>query len=241
MTIQIDNRKGSAELQPHISAPTTLARLEFADFAFLGNGPDSPVSIGIERKALRDLVSSIISGRLSGHQLIGLMNSYDYVYIVVDGPFKTGNDGYIRVPQGRKNWAALTVGSKPVPRALLDSYLNSLLVTCGIYHEFLWTNKLTGQWLTSLYKWWQKPWSSHKAHLGFHTPPPKKTMFKKPTLVHRMIKEIDKVGWDKGLAISKKFSSIAEIVMSSEKDLMKVDGVGKILAKRIRNALWGET
>ena len=65
-------------------------------------------------------------------------------------------------------------------------------------------------------------------------------MFLKPSLVHRMIKEIDKVGFEKGLVISKNFRCMADIVLSDMKDLQKVPGVGKVLAQRILNSLWGE-
>jgi len=240
MTILIDSRKGSAELAQYITAPTKIAHLEFADFSFLGNGQHCPVSVGIERKSIRDLISSIVSGRLSGHQLIGLSNSYDYSYIVVDGVFKTGKDGLIRVPKGRGEWCVVQLGSQVIPKSMIDNYLNNLLVVCGVFHEFTPSAHQTGAWVTSLYKWWQKPWADHKAHLAFHSDAPKRAMFKKPSLVHRMIKEIDKVGWDKGLAISKKFACMADIVMADKKDIESVRGIGKVLAKRILNDLWGK-
>ncbi len=236
--IQIDNRKGSKELAPFISEPTELKRLHFADFAFQGNGPHGPVSVGIERKSIRDLISSIISGRLSGHQLIGLINSYDYVTIVVDGAFKTGKDGYIRVPIGRGKWVVLQNGNQAVSRSFIDNYLYSLFLSNNVYNQFNSSARQTGLWVEAQYKWWQKPWAKHSAHLSFYTAPPKKAIFKKPSVTHRMIKEVDKVGWEVGLKIARAFPTMASIVMAEQKDLEKIPGVGKVLAARILDSLW---
>ena len=130
MTILIDNRKGSAELAKYIDSPTKLLTLEYADFAFQGNGPNGQVSIGIERKSIRDLISSILTGRLSGHQLIGLVNSYDYVSIVVDGPTKTGTDGYMRIPKGRGKWVVLRLGEQNMSRSFIQNENTGIMSQC---------------------------------------------------------------------------------------------------------------
>jgi ERCC4-type nuclease len=239
MALQIDNRRGSAELAKYISVPYELTRMDFADFCFVGNGPDGPVNIGIERKTIRDLLSSINTGRLSGHQLIGLANSYDYIYIVVDGAFKAKSDGLLRVPCGQGNWTTLKLGDRPVHKSMIDNYFNNLFAVLGISHEFTNSPMQTGMWVSATYKWWNKKWTEHKAHLDFHVTKPRRVMMSKPTTLHRMIKEIEGVGWDKGLVVSRAFNSMAEIVMAEEKDISKGRGIGKILAKRILNTLWG--
>jgi ERCC4-type nuclease len=240
MTVLIDDRKGSKELQKYISSPSKLVRMGYGDFAFQGNGPNGTVGIGIERKSIPDLISSIVSGRLTGHQLIGLVNSYDYVSIVADGPIKTNKDGHVLIPKGKNKWVPVMLKDKPLSRSFLDNYLYSLFITTDIWSHFTPSAKQTGLWIDSQYDWWQKKWTEHKAHLGFYVPKPPRPMFLKPSLVHRMIKEIDKVGWEKGLSISKNFRCMADIVLSDVNDLQKVPGVGKVLAQRILNSLWGE-
>ena len=83
--ILIDSRTGSGELAPYISSPKLVCHLDFADFSFSGNGPEGGVGIGVERKGVMDLLQSMTSGRLVGHQLIGLQKEYDWTYLLVVG------------------------------------------------------------------------------------------------------------------------------------------------------------
>ena len=113
--IQIDERTGSAELQSLFppGVPTIVGRLEFGDFAFLGNGPeDEPVSIGVERKGIRDLLNSMVTGRLVGHQLIGLVNNYHYVYIVVEGLWRFNPTDGMMEEHSNGGWVPIQLGSR---------------------------------------------------------------------------------------------------------------------------------
>ena len=81
--ILVDDRIGAVEIAPLLGSPNVTCRLEFADFAWSGNGPDGQVDIGVERKSLLDLLASMTTGRLSGHQMVGLTAQYDWVYLLV--------------------------------------------------------------------------------------------------------------------------------------------------------------
>jgi ERCC4-type nuclease len=66
-----------------------IERMQFGDFSWLGNGPDgAPWSIGVERKTIGDMIQSITSDRFSGHQLPGLLNTYNAVYVLVEGLYR---------------------------------------------------------------------------------------------------------------------------------------------------------
>ena len=64
-----------------------IVRMDYGDAMVTGNGPCGQVDIGIERKRIGDLVNSITTGRLSGHQLPGLLAQYYKVYIIVEGMY----------------------------------------------------------------------------------------------------------------------------------------------------------
>lgn len=101
-TVWLDSRVGSKELLPilrKLGVPANLAILDSADIAFTGNGWDGPVEVGIERKTIMDLVSSLRSGRLQGRtssdtgqlcQIDRLHTAYDIVWLLVEG--STGGD-----------------------------------------------------------------------------------------------------------------------------------------------------
>ena len=94
--ILLDDRTGSGELLPLFrpyDAPVELARLDFGDACWLGNGATGPELVGVERKTIHDLVSSMRSKRLSGYQLPGLLRTYDWVYLLVEGVWRCGGRG----------------------------------------------------------------------------------------------------------------------------------------------------
>ena len=69
--------------------------LEFGDAMFSGNGPDGMCLIGFERKRLSDLLTSMRDRRLSGRQMRGCWERYDFVWIVSEGIYREGTGGEI--------------------------------------------------------------------------------------------------------------------------------------------------
>ena len=88
--ILIDNRTGSKELFPLFpKGSAKLCHLPFGDFSFVGNGPDEmPLNIGIERKQIREVAGEMSAGRLVGHQVPGLLATYQVVYLIVEGRWR---------------------------------------------------------------------------------------------------------------------------------------------------------
>ena len=233
------HKQESKKIANYIQSPYKIQRLEYGDMCIIGNGPEGKVSIGIERKRFRDLMDSISSGRLSGHQLIGLQNSYDYVYLLVEGIFKIGKDGYLRRPKG-KSWVVVQLGNRPLTCNYLYNYLNTLSIFAHVITVFQPNIRISGLWLDSLYAWWTKPWKDHKSHMQFyHEQPPSKAFFRPPKLLVRMVKEIDGVGWDRAKAIGRKYSTIMSLMCAEPKELMEIKGIGKKLASTILTSLRG--
>ncbi len=235
--ILIDDRVGSAELKPYISAPTTLTRLDYGDVAFTGHGPDDTIhTIGIERKGIQDLTASIQSGRLSGHQLVGLLSNYHHVYLLIEGIWRANPNNGILEKMAGSAWRAPDVGKRRWMYRDVANYCNSLAVQCGIVLWQTANKRQSGQWVTGLYHWWQKEYIKHHALEQFRIIPPV-AQYRKPGLVHRVAKELKGVGWERGRDIVRRFKTVEELVLASEEELMEVEGIGRKLAMSMREEM----
>ena len=237
----IDPRAGSIDLVKYVKVPAEVTTLKFADVSFMGRGPGDAIwSIGIERKKIRDLIGSMESGRLSGHQLIGLTDFYHVVYILVEGIFRV-RDGELEVVSGKNRW--MPVGGPRRRRVYsyreVANYLNSLAIMAGVHIWFTQNEQMSGDWIRSTYFWWQKPWEEHRSHLKFQEAPdmPKRMRFTKPGLVQRVLKEFEGVGWDRAGELAIVFPTMEEVMSAAPEDFVKVPGVGKKTSQSLWNAL----
>jgi ERCC4-type nuclease len=236
--ILLDNRVGAKELFKHIAAPVKLQRLPFADACFMGKGPGGmPTWIGIERKTIGDLVSSIDSGRLAGHQLIGLMNSYHEVYLLIEGIWRTGPTGEIQTYRGKK-WKSVQRNTTSLWTAqAVMKYLMTLSITMGVRMWITGSRKEFGVYITHLHDWWQMPYEKHTSLHQFHkTAHPRDTLIK-PSFLRRACAELGGVGWKRSGFVARHFKTMANLVNATEKDLMKVEGIGKKTAQSILKEL----
>ena len=228
--ILIDDRTGSAELAPFIKTPTAITRLEYGDFSFVGNGPDGPVVVGVERKTVMDLVSSIASGRLSGHQMVGLIEDYDWVYLIVEGQWKADyRTGVLYRLNNNNRWVKVRLGRRVFKAFGIYNFLNTVRVMCDIIIVKVNDMHETALWLDGTYKWWDKPWEMHKSHSQFQVRQ-KHASLVKPSLTTRIAKEFSGVGWDKAIAVGDLFNSPLELAQATVDELMRVPGIGKVLA-----------
>ncbi len=230
--ILVDDRTGSKELYPYLPKPKILCQLEFADFAYSGNGPNGQVSIGVERKAIKDFLSSMTSGRLSGHQLIGLKKQYDYIYIILEGIWKPDpKDGRLLTLSGKK-WSPISQGSRRYMAREVWNFAQSLSVMANVMIVHTGSMRGTAQWLGANFAWWQKKWKAHKSHLQFHDPPVCASLVK-PNLVTKIASQLDGVGWDKARKIGKRFSNLREMMDAGREDWTAIEGIGKKTTEKI--------
>ena len=232
----VDDRVGSIELVKHLKLACEATRLEYGDFAFFGNGPDDQIlSIGIERKTLSDLVNSMQSGRLSGHQLIGLVDTYHIVYLLIEGTYRVNWDtGTIMVPRG-KGWTPLGFGARTFSYREVANFLNTLAIIGNVHVWFTHDIVESGAWIRFTYNWWQKAWEEHKAHKAFNRSRqgPTNALLVKPTILQRIANQLTGIGWEKAGELSAKFPTTESLVSAEPKDLMEVRGIGKGLANKI--------
>lgn len=175
--IQIDSRIGSEHFKKLLDAegqPCELARLEFGDFSFYGNGPGNQlIRIGVERKTIPDMMQSIRSDRYSGHQLPGMLKMYTVRYLLLEGTTRRIHDkkspkyGNLEFQKNDFDWTA----GYGVPWNWYAFY--SAITTfenCGI-HRLETRNQSDSVFrLIGLYHWWQKPWDKHSAHITIKMP-----------------------------------------------------------------------
>ena len=165
--ILVDDRVGSKHLTRPLrlmGLPTTVTRLEFGDAAFSGHGPAGPVAVGIELKTLDDLIGSLTSKRFQAHQLPGMLQSYQWPCLIVQGEYREAADGLIEkgVQYGhRMNWFR---HPSPMTYQRLEGTLLTLTFATG-FRVFNTRDEIsTARLVAHLYRWWSKPWSGHQSH-----------------------------------------------------------------------------
>jgi ERCC4-type nuclease len=242
----VDPRVGSKELSPFLFSlglPTEELHLDYGDFAFEGHGHSGPALIGIERKCLGDMLQSMRSGRLAGHQLSGLLSTYSTTYLVVEGVYRRGHDGFLERPgwrrngDGRSSWEPVKLGSSTFLFSELDNFLTSLENIAGLKIRLTSSKTQTAQVIESLYRWWGKPWEKHKSLGVIYTPGPKTLDLVEPSLLRKMAVQLPGVGWEKSMAVERKWRTALDMVLAEEGEWESLPGIGKKMARQIVQAL----
>lgn len=244
MIIRLDDRVGSVELaplfQPYGIVPI-ICRLEFGDLDFNGNGPLGECVICVERKRINDLVSSIQSKRLSGHQLPGMSRHYDYAYLIVEGIWRPASNDQLEI-QSHGRWSAAHSGQ--VTYRQIDNYLSTIEIIAGMVFRRTATPDETVAVIVDLMRWWAKPWDSHHSHDVKYQPADgpegRRLRIVAPSQVELVARTLP--GMDRrARRVAKAFKTVKEMVMADEKTWGAIDGVGKVGARRIMMALHGDT
>lgn len=245
--IVLDPRVGSGELEDYFAQYDVEVRsrhIDFGDAWFWGSGEDGPVKVGIERKAITDLVSSMRSDRLSGFQLRGLLDTYKWVYLLIEGVYRCSETGVVEIFGGRSRmggaiWRPLTIAGNPISFREVNHYINTLQCKCGIIVDYTGSDRETVAWMVSQYKWWEKPWDKHDAHEAIYAPTEHIMPGRRGGWVRKEIGPIEMVAAQlpgvskKAFNFRKHFANARDLANAEVKELMKVDGVGKDIAKRI--------
>lgn len=221
---------------------STYPELQSGDIVFTGDGPEGTCTVGIERKALSDLLSSLQSGRLAGSQMINLME-YDYYYLVVEGQWRAGEHGELEVRRsvkGKWGWHGVDArgrrGGGLVMYRELSNRLHTLALKCGVQVVRTMDHRETVAWAAGVYRWFEKKWDSHRSHEELYAPvvaPVRgKVMLRRPGAVEMWASQlpgVDRRAWEVG----KVFKTPHELANASVEELMRVEGLGKVGAEKI--------
>jgi ERCC4-type nuclease len=232
--IYIDKRVGSNELYAPLQArgvPVELTTLEFGDCCFIGHGPESPIVVGVERKRITDLLQSMTTGRLSGHQLPGLCESYAFRWLLVEGVYRESRDGLVEIPRKHGTWEL-----HRVQYAAVQNYLLTLTLRGGLHVQRTYSVQESAAWLEALYAWWtRKAWAEHRSHLALHQAADY-AVFVRPTLVQRMAAQLPGID-EKAKDVAVRFHTVADMVAAGEPEWRSIPGIGKVTASRVHRAL----
>lgn len=243
--VRVDSRIGSKEMLPRLvklGLPAELATLPFGDAAFLGEGPDGPLRIGVERKTLRDFLSSMHTGRLSGHQVPGMSATFARSYLILEARAKEDKEsGALLEWSGRTGeWQIVRLAGRVWPASAITRYLLSLEEFAGF--RICRTHDLAGtcQVVRDLWKWWGRPYDGHDSHQAkTQTPNAVGSILRRPPLVARMACELPGVGQKRALAAAQVFNTPLEMVTASVESWLTVEGVGAASALKAVEANQG--
>lgn len=174
MPLWIDRRVGSKDLLKPILATgldAEITELTFADVAFAGQGTNGvSVDVGIELKNLNDLVGSLRSGRLAGHQLPGLRAAYEFSWLVVEGLWRTNDAGVVVTYQGKsRGWVPL---HGKMRASELEKQVLTLELCGGLHVRYTNSRADTVRFVHNLYRWFtDQRMDQHTSHLAVHQQP----------------------------------------------------------------------
>ena len=246
--ILVDDRAGSRELKNYFhpfGVIVQLSRLEFGDLAFAGNGPEGMLSIGVERKTISDLIQSMETGRLQGHQLRGLLKTYDVTYLVVEGIWRPGPGGELEICHGNGGWRSGLFGKRLTLYEGVDNFCTSVEL-CGVKIRRTANPTETAKCVVDLYRWWEKDWEAHKSPRDIYAPvAPESTSVRlihpdPPNLVVRMASQIEGIDL-RAWQVGKFFPNAVSMVSASVEEWMQALGIKKsrVTAEKVVKELYG--
>ena len=216
-----------------------MQQMAFGDAAFLGHGEAGPVTVGIELKTTQDLVNSMASGRLAGHQIPGLLDHYQHVWLIVEGITRRGKSGALEVPRGN-GWTQMALGNRPLFYGDVEKFLVTLEVQGGMHVRHTRTATESAAVIALLHEWWSKEWDQHKGLKVNYKAPAKITGRKADDVtqqIQKIASAIDGVGHDRSWKIAEAFESPEDLWMAGEAAWEEIPGIGKGMAKKIVAAL----
>lgn len=228
-------------VRSHRSHPTVLPKhLPAGDFCFAGEGPKGPCLVGIERKRVKDMLSSIRTGRYAGEQIPKMIDHYDFKFLILEGRFRTNwYSGVLEEKYGR-DYAPVTVGKSTFLGLELDSFLIANVLCTPIRVQRTRDPQETVEFVMALHHRFNKPWDDNLKHVAAIHEPEQYATVGKASTVRRVAHTLDKVGWEKSGTIEQNFNSVADMVAAGPKDWEKLPGFGKVLSQRIWAQLHGQ-
>lgn len=248
MTLQVDTRAGSESL----IAPLTErglqvmpSVLEYGDFAWVGQGPGGrPVTVGVELKTVQDVLACITSGRFAGHQLPGLQQAYEVVYLLVEGDYRVGHERQLLLRQYGK-LQEIPWGARQWKYDSLDSWLTTLEIKAGVRVRRSIDSRETAQIIHDLYAWWtMSEFESHRSHLVTYLGndmTDRVWTLEASTCARGLMAMVKGLGEKRARAVAAKYGSMRVVAGTGAAAIAaEVEGIGPKLAESIVKALWSD-
>jgi ERCC4-type nuclease len=225
--ISVDDRAGSIDLVPLLRAlqvQVEVTRMDYADAMWIGNGIDGmPVTVGVELKSVSDVIACITSGRFAGHQLPGLIASYNDIYLLVYGECRRREqDGVLE--ERRQNhkthgwyWTEVGGGQRKWLWRELEAWFLSMAVFGGLRVIRAATIEDAAQWVKVAHNWYMR--DDHKSHQALSQAKELHTdhaLLVKPPLVRRVAAQLPGVGLSRSAAVAQRFKTVVEMANAPE-------------------------
>ena len=249
MSIQVDTRAGSENLIAPLRAlgvevePTILT---FGDAAWMGYGANGePVSCAAELKRIEDCTACIQSGRFAGHQLPGLLASYDHIWLLIVDEYRPrARDGVLEYRKAGRNggqyWSESCGRQRTVFWRDVESWLMTMSICGGIRIHQEPDYDHAALWLKNTVNWFSRDQhKSHKVIQGTKSMFPDQALLIKPTLARRVAAQLPGIAEVRSAAVAARFKTLESMVTATEKDWRTVDGLGAGTARKIFNAIHG--
>ena len=200
------------------------------DFVFRSSSQDGEPRYHVcgERKKPMDLVNCINDGRHIQQVRRAYDAGFSHYFLVVACISRQGPDtGEFEYRTGT-NWTRTSMAWTRVM-----AYLNQLSYLMGVH--VYWSNGIrqTAEIVRSIHSFFQV--NEHQSLKKFHAPD--SSLLSAPSLIREVASKLPGIGWERSLAIEEKFNSIRDMINADEQQWQEVDGIGKILAKRITEAV----
>ena len=258
--VLVDQREGSRQYAKWL-ADAQLCLLDYGDVALTGQGPNGDVLVGIELKKIPDVVACIGDGRFTSHQLPGLLQSYDRVYLIVEGVVRASPNGLLQLgyPYPKKDsdgnkvrsglwdgknyggyWTDACAGRQRFTYAQVTGWLESVANLAGIRVIRSSCEAETVALIQSIQSWWAKDWSEHRSMQTFNESRPDAALLTKPSLRRRVAAELPNVHWVRSGSLAGHFPTTFDLVNASVEQLCEVDGIGIGIASKVYDSLRSE-
>ncbi len=236
------DKSGGELLQPiirRLGVPCETTQLTYGDAAMEGNGPDGPITLGVERKTLQDMLQCVDDARYSAHQLVGMTKLYSKSFLILEGMWERGTPGsaldgvLIQGFNHGSSWGPLrSVGGG---RTTLYSKLYRYLISVQLAGVIItYSNDLvqTACQIVEIQQYFQKKWKDHTA-LRECQKLAIPSLSGRPSLCKRWANELTDVGVIHGEEAERLFKTARKLAAAGEQDWMAISGIGVKTARQI--------
>ena len=232
-------RDDSLDIKPHFSDGIAKSVPCRPDFLFTGQWVEGKrVSVCGERKKPSDLCSSMADGSLVHKFRLGVEEGNRFQFLVVEGLVRCGKERLVEVRRGRE-WGPV-IPSTDYHR--YQSFLLQLQYYAGIHVIHTTGPKGTASEVEALFTMFQQDPHEHGSLLSFPRDAlPDLGIFERPSLTRLWAKDLPGVGWKRSKSVADHAGMPEVLVSMTEKQWLEIDGIGKVLAKKIREAIHGST
>ena len=249
--VLVDPRIGSRDLvEPllRLKIPARLEHLEYGDVQMVRRGPDDrPVLVGIEVKTVNDVLACIVDKRFSGHQLPGLLASYEVRWLLIEGAMVCAPTRELLIARlDGKPPKRAAVGERPWVYEAVQSWRRSVEMS-GCYTDNVPDRRSTVAWIASYYAWSRKRPEEHQSQLGIRLKNLGVEQDPIDPLASYLVEVTPKmkvaasllrgIGVERARAAAAYFRSIKSMVGAPASEWEKVEGFGKKLSTAVVTAI----